>query len=196
MSPFPSFYFLVPYFPHFIPKARHVLGQTTHVRFARGYRLWWPWPKLFTLSRLSSPSPASACIGACMYANIPVASGLRVCSDWTSGSERLLASYLCVVYLLKPYRNIVHGYRGHFPSTDSLNNCYFYSCDCIDLNQVSLAVFYLNCLSWWCEEAFQIQTHSFQQSERYCAVRVMVSDNGWVTLLLQEKSLQSMLVAN
>ena len=33
--------------------------------------------------------------------------------------------------------------RGHFPSADDLYNIYFYSCDCIDLNQVGPAVIYL-----------------------------------------------------
>ena len=94
MSSFPSSHYLVPHFSHFVLKARHVLGQTTHVRFARGCRLWWPWPKLFILSWLSSPPPASACIAACMYAWLLVEGMPQL----NIGVRRLPASYLCVAH--------------------------------------------------------------------------------------------------
>ena len=69
--------------------------------------------------------------------------------------------------------------RGHFLTTDGSDNIYFYSCDCIDLNRVSLAV--ISRLSLQCKETFQVWTHSIQLSERYHGVRVMVSHNGYST---------------
>ena len=72
--------------------------------------------------------------------------------------------------------------RGHFPSNDGSDNFCYYSCDCIDLSLVSPAVIYLVCL-YSVKKRFHYGTRSVQLSEKYLAVRVMVSDNGWVTLL-------------
>ena len=84
----------------------------------------------------------------------------------------------------KNLAEVLSAVRGHFPSNDGSDNFCYYSCDCIDLSRVSPAVI----LSLQCEQMFPLWTRSVQLSEKYRAVRVMVSNNRWVTLSEIHKS--------
>ena len=128
------------------------------------------------------PPPANASIAACMYA---VVSGSRAGPSQITIRRLLLAISVCSADIPSTFaRNpteTLSAVRGHFPNTAGSDNFYYYICDCIDLNRVSPAVIYLVC-------PYSVKKRShYGRTASSCPrdivlYRVMVSDNGWVTL--------------